>query len=211
MDEIKEKVFRYPQMVRNNEVLTCDYVKLAVDRFYYFMEREDIEFRQSKVDKVEKFMGMLKHFTGKHNNKPFTLEPWQYFIICNLFGFYYKGTNKRVTRNAYIEVARKCGKSALISAICLYCMIADGEANAEVGCIANARQQAKILFDASSNFIKPLDPKKKHFHILRDSITFPKTKSQLKVLSSDTTKLDGFNFSCFASDEMHENRDSKIW
>ena len=74
-----------------------------------------------------KFISKLKHFTGAHNGKPFELLPYQLWIVANIFGFYHKETDKRVVNYAYIELARKNGKTAFIGAILLYMLIADGE------------------------------------------------------------------------------------
>lgn len=138
---IDNKYIEYPTKILNGEILASKYIQLASQRFINWFDRKDIEFREDKVDKVINFISKLKHYTGKHNNKPFILQDWQKFIVSNIFGWYYKGTNKRVTKKVYIEVARKNGKSALISAIALYCLIADGENGAEVDVAANSRQQ----------------------------------------------------------------------
>ena len=138
-----DKYKLYPTKVINDEITSCKYIKLSCERFLNWFERDDIEFREDKVDKVINFIAKLKHYTGKHNSKPFILQEWQKFIVANIFGWYYIGTNKRVTKKVYIEVARKNGKSALISAIALYCLIADGENGAEVDVAANTRQQRK--------------------------------------------------------------------
>ena len=206
-----KKYYKYCNDVLNNTIITNEYVKLACQRFNRFIERDDIEFREAKVDRVIKFISNLKHYTGKSNGKPFILSDWQAFIIANIFGFYQKGTNKRVTKNVYVEVARKAGKSALISAIALYCLMADGENGSEVDCIANSRQQAKILFDMGVKFCKTIDSKQKYIKSYRDKIKFDATDSYMQVLSSDAATLDGFNSYLFVQDELHAAPNSKLY
>lgn len=206
-----KKYTKYADEVLNNKIITNEYVKLACKRFYRFLGRDDMIFKPKKVDKVVDFISKLKHFTGKSNGKRFILSDWQYFIIENIFGFYWKNTGKRVTKNVYIEVARKAGKSALISAIALYCLIADGENGSEVDCIANTRQQAKILFDMGKNFAKTIDGKQKYIKSFRDKITFDATCSYMQVLSSDAATLDGFNSYLFVQDELHAAPDSRLY
>jgi phage terminase large subunit-like protein len=208
---IDTKYKQYALDIVNNNIVACEYIKLACHRFLNWFDRDDIYFNSDKVDKVINFISKLKHYTGKHNGKAFKLQAWQEFIVANIFGWYWKETNKRVTKKVYIEVARKNGKSALISAIALYCLIADGENGAEVDVAANSRQQGKILFDMASNFIQGLDPSHKHFKPYRDKIKFDYTKSYLQVFAADATKLDGFNASCFCLDELHEAKDSKLY
>ena len=129
-----------------------------------------MEFKEDKVDRAILFISTLKHYTGKHSGKPFTLEGWQQFIIANIVGFYWKGTNTRRYTSSYIEVSRKQGKTALAAALCLYYLIADGEDGAEVLLAANSKEQAKIAFDMCSKFSKGLDSKGKYLTAYRADI-----------------------------------------
>lgn len=207
MDNLEYK--DYANKVLQGEIVACEYVKQACRRYLDFFNKYD--FRSEKVDKVVSFIQRLKHFTGKHNGKPFTLLPYQEWIIYNIFGFYHKGTNKRVTNYVYIELARKQGKTALAAAIALYMMVADGENGSEVEMVANSAKQAKICFDMSSNFLQSIDKKGKYFKRYRDKIKFDYTKSFLQILSSDASGNDGYNSNCFILDEAHEQPDSRLW
>ena len=129
----------------NGEIIASVYVKLACERFMSWFDNPEFEFKTKKVDKVVSFISKLKHYTGKSNGKPFILTDWQYFIVENIYGWYYKGTNKRVIKNVYIEVGRKSGKTTLLSAIALYAMIADGENGSEVDCVANTKMLICLL------------------------------------------------------------------
>lgn len=202
---------QYAKDVIDGKVVVCNYIKLAVERYNKWLERDDIEFRPEKVDKVIKFISKLKHFTGSHNQKPFILQNWQCWIVANIYGFYWKNTNERVTKNVYIEIARKNGKTAFAAALCLYALIADGENNSEVELIANSKKQATICFDMCSNFVKTLDPKKRYFKPYRDKIKFEHTKSFLQVLSSDSGNNDGWNSYFYVADEAHSYPDSKMF
>lgn len=204
-------ISNYVEKVLKGEIITNIYIKLACERFKKWESRDDIYYNEKKVKHVINFIKKFKHYTGKSNGLPFILEEWQVFIISNIFGWYYKDSNKRVIKNCYIEVGRKAGKSALISVIALYCLIADGENGSEVDCIANTRQQAKILFDMAVNFCKGVDPKQKFLKAFRDKIRFDVTKSFMQVLSSDAATLDGFNAYCFVQDEVHAAKDSKLY
>ena len=209
--QVDDKYLDYPKKVVNGEIIACTYVKLACQRYLDWMDREDIEFRPDKVDRVINFCSKLKHFTGRFNNKPFILEPFQKWMVCNIYGFYYKGTEERVIKNVWVELARKNGKSMWAAAMALYALIGDGEANAEVEFIANSRKQAQICFDMCSNMVSKLDPKHKIFKTYRDKIKFDKTKSFLQVLSSDSGANDGWNSSFFVADEVHSYPDSKMY
>ena len=199
----------YALGVVNGEIVANNYVKLACRRYLEFFERFD--FKTEKVEKVINFIGKLRHYTGSHNGKKFTLLSYQEWIIYSIFGFYYKGTERRVVNYAYIELARKNGKTALIMAICLYMLIADGENGSEVELVANSAKQATIGFKMASIFLSSIDKKGKYFKRYRDSIRFDTTNSVLQVLSSDASGNDGYNSYCFCLDECHEQPDSKLW
>lgn len=203
------KYVSYAQSVVDGEVVTCELIKLACKRYLDWFDKYD--FRPDKVDKVVNFISKLKHFTGKHNGKKFELQPYQLWIIANIFGFYHKGTEERVIKYCYIELARKSGKTALAAAIALYMLVADGENGSEVEMVANSRQQAKICFDMASNFLQTIDKKGKYFKRYRDKIKFDHTKSFLQVLSSDSSTNDGYNSYCFILDECHAQPDSRLW
>lgn len=206
---IDKKYTAYAESVINGEEVACLYVKQACKRYLDFFNKYD--FRQDKVERVVNFIYKLKHFTGKFKGQNFTLLPYQLWIVASIFGFYHKGTDKRVCNYVYIELARKSGKTALMAAICLYLMIADNEAAAEIELVANSAKQAKIAYNMCSIFLGGLDPKKKYFQRWRDNIQFPKTNSFIQVLSSDASGNDGFNSYAFLLDECHEQPDSKLY
>lgn len=207
---VDKKYTEYAEKVINGEIVACEYVKLACSRYLKLFQRKDVYFKSEKADKVINFISKLKHFTGSHNGKPFILQEWQKFIIYSIYGFY-KEDGTRLVRNAYIEVARKNGKTALVAAMCLYHLIADGENNAQVILSATSAKQAKICFDMCSNFLRPLDVKGKFFKRYRDTIKFDATTSSLHIVAADASKLDGYNASAFVCDELHEFTDGSVF
>jgi phage terminase large subunit-like protein len=75
------------------------------------------------------FFGHLRHSTGEWAHQPFGLQPWQQFVIGSLFGWK-RADGRRRFRTAYVEVARKNGKSAMLAGTALYALVADGEPGA---------------------------------------------------------------------------------
>lgn len=203
--------YQYAQDVTEGRVLVGEYIKLAVERFYCFIEREDLEFREDQVDRVIDFISLLRHYTGRHAGKPFILLPWQEFTIANIYGFYRKDDGERLITSVYIEIARKNGKSAFAAALCLYHLIADGEAGAAVYLAANSKDQVKdSSWPLCSKFARGIDPKSKRLEIFRDTVKFDLTDSTLKVLAADDRLLDGSNPSMFLLDEYHAARTSGV-
>ena len=212
-----EEVERYTTDILNGTIPAGVHLKNAVARFINDYQRsggsEDDanswEFREDAVVKVVNFIKKLKHFKGETSKKPFTLEPWQLFIIANLYGFWNKDGSRRF-QTAYIEVARKNGKTALVAALALYHLIADGEDGGEILFSANSLDQAKIAFSMVDGFALGYDPDEKQIRHRYKDIFYDKTNSFIKVLASDSNKLDGYNCSLGVVDEYHSAPDSKV-
>lgn len=202
--------YKYAEDVIQNKIVCCSNIKLACQRFQEDLNRDDLDFREDVVDRAISFISTMKHFKGKASGKKFILEPWQQFIVANIVGFYWHGTNDRRFTSSYIEVSRKNGKTALAAALCLYFLIADGEDGAEVDLAANSREQAKIAFDFCFEFAKQLDPSGKYLTSHLKGIKFNLNASTLKVFAADASKLDGFNASFGLIDEYHAAKNSKV-
>jgi len=100
------------------------------------------------------FIETLPHTKGKWARKDpqtgkvptISLEPWQCFVVCSIFGWVKKSNGKRRFRKCRIYVPRKNAKTTLLAAIGLYMLTADREPGAEVYCGATAEVQARTLF-----------------------------------------------------------------
>lgn len=203
--------YTYPQEVIEGKIVAGEYLKLACKRFFDLMEDDRYEFREKSVDKVIKFFTYLKHFKGRYAGKPFMLEPWQEWVIANIYGFYIKEADRRLIQNAYIEVSRKNGKTAFAAGLGLNSLLNDDEAGAEVYFAANSKDQVKkSAWPFASNFAKKFDPKGKYLRVHRDTIYYDRTVSSLMVLASDDSKLDGPDPSAWILDEYHAAKNNKL-
>ena len=199
----------YAKGVIDGTIVSGGLMVMAAKRFFADLDDPRFDFRADVVNRAVKFITMLRHFTGKSKGKPFILEPWQAFVVANIVGFYWAGTDNRRFSSSYIEVARKNGKSSLAAALCLYFLIADHEGGAEVLLAANSKDQAKISFDMCRNYADSIN-NGQWLRAFRADIFFDKTKSKLKVLAADDSKLDGFNCSFGLIDEYHAAKTSRV-
>jgi len=197
-----EKYTKYANDVLSGKVLAGYLIKLACKRYLEFLQRDDMEFREDMADKPVNFISKLHHTEGQFYKKPFILQDWQAFMIYAMFGLYWKGTDKRVCRNAYIQISRKCGKTSLASALALYGLIADGEAGAEIDFVAPSAEQTRIGFRAATNYAESIN-KNGILNCLRNTITFNPTKGRIRMMSSDAKLGDGFNPHFAIIDEYH--------
>ena len=208
---MKTRFYAYAVDVVDGRRVACKQVKQACQRFLNDLNDERFELRMDRIAHAVRFIGILKHFSGVANNKPFTLEPWQLFIVANVVGWYWKGTGKRRFNEAYVSIARKNGKTALFAALMIYFLLADGEPDATVLISANSREQAtRVDFQMVKGFLQKLDPKGKIVAAQRNQVKVAKTTNMMYVTASDASKLDGYNISACLVDEYHEADTSEV-
>lgn len=208
---IEEKnYYRYAREVEEGKIVACKPVRQACHRFLIDLKRQDLEFRERKADRGISFISRLKHFTGKASGKNFVLEPFQSFIVANLLGWYWRESGDRRFTSAYIEMARKGGKTALIAALAMYYFLGDGEDAAEIDIAANSYEQAKICFRFIQQYSRQLDRKGKELKVTRASVEMESNASFVNVFSSDDKGKDGFNASVGIIDEFHSARNTKM-
>lgn len=201
---------KYANDAVNDNIVVCEYIKLAAERYLFMRQDSRFEFRPDIVDRVVRFFGMLKHGTGKHANKPFILSPWQEFCVANIYGFVHPGTNERVCKSAYLEISRKNGKTAFGAGMALYNLIADGESEAEVDFAANSKDQSAIAYKITKTFIKSLKTDRIKLYSDYAIYSSGNTDSQINVFASDDSKLDGYNPSMYLLDEFHAAKNTKM-
>lgn len=186
-------------------------IRKSVERYLELSRREDIYVDYKSVDECIEFFYHLKHFKGKTAGQHFRLSNWQMYIILNVIGLRWRKDKTRVCREAYIQIARKAGKDAFMAGLALYMLIADGEASPEIACLANSREQSRILFDYINQFGKSIDSKGSFISFYKNYIALEANNGICKVYSADASKLDGLNISLAVIDEFHEAKDRKMY
>lgn len=91
------------------------------------------------------FPDVLRLNGGQFEDKPFHLHPSQAFKTGSLFGWK-RADGTRRFRRAYIEEGKGNGKSPWAAGTGMYCLLADGEARAEIYAAGKDKDQAMVLF-----------------------------------------------------------------
>jgi phage terminase large subunit-like protein len=134
-----------------------------------------------------------------------TLMPWQIFVLANLYGFK-RANGLRRFRLAYIEVAKKSGKSSMLAAQSLYHADpeGDGEPRAGVYMAATTRyQSASICFKEALRLRAASPDLVERSAAFKGAISFG--DSTLEVLASNSEKLNGLNISFGILDELGDH------
>lgn len=161
---------------------------------------------------IKFFPDVLRLNGGQFEGKPFVLHPSQAFRVGSLFGWKRKDGTRRF-RRFYDEEGKGNGKSPMLAGIGLFCMLADGEARAEVYAAGSKKEQAMVLFRDAVAMVDQSP-------LLSERITKSggnpvwnladvRTASFFRPISSDDGQS-GPRPSCALCDEVHEHRNGTV-
>ena len=117
----------YADEVLDGTITAGKYIKLAAARWKADLLRKDIYYDAVAAQHVVNFLTKYCDLTPL---------PWQCFMLANVYGFKLQASGLRRFRRVFVEIAKKQGKSTLMSSLGLYHLcpapLGDGERNAEV-------------------------------------------------------------------------------
>lgn len=150
----KETAIQYARDVLEGKRKAGKEVIMAAARFMKDLKREDLELRPKAPDLVIGIIEKLMvHKQGEDMsgrslvNTPLILQPWQVFIVYNLVGFYYKGTNDRRYKEAFIFVPRKNGKTLFVAGLAWGLAILERASGSKLYIVAASQKQAQQSFE----------------------------------------------------------------
>ncbi|MDT2360979.1 terminase large subunit [Enterococcus faecium] len=193
-------VQKYIDEVENGNILVCEKIQMAIDRHKKDIERSKRDdfpyyYEPKYTQNIVKFISMLP---DPKSGKPNKLALFQKFILGMLWGWRRKKDNTKRFRKAYLSLARKQGKSLIVSGIALYCLIYERNPRQarQIYATANKRDQAKIVFTMVKSQLKALRGKSKAIQkftkVLQNELTTT-DDSFMKPLSADADTLDGLD------------------
>ncbi len=203
----------YVDAVLNGEQPACRWVRLACERHRRDLEtghERGLYFDETAAKVAIAFFSMLRHWKGEWAGRPVILEPAQQFWIWSLFGWK-RADGSRRFRTAYLEVARKNGKTTIAAGIGLFLAFAEGEPGAEVYSTATKRDQARISHRDATEMVKKSPELARMIGIFRDNLHELKSGSKFEPLSSDHNTLDGLNAHGVVADELHAWSGLGLW
>lgn len=118
---------------------------------------------------------------------------------------------ERRPRYGYVQMARKNGKSFLAACMALYALVGDGEEGAEVYCVAGDERQARVVWNICRRMVELDTELAKRVYVYRDSLQYQAADSTLEPLPADAELRQGLNPSFVVFDEVHVQRDARLW
>ena len=212
----------YTEAVLEGKIVACRWLTLACRRFLDDLERiADADFgyyfdEDEAEAAVDFFPLFLRHYQGDLAGEPLFLEPWEQFIIANIYGWKRKVDGLRRFRKVYVSVARKNGKSILAVGIGLKGLLLDGEGGPRVVCAATKKAQARIVWDIAALTLKQNAELVREFGInISESLNATRisvvgTAADFIPLGQDSKTEDGHNIHVGIIDEYHEHPDAKM-
>lgn len=217
--QYKKVAIKYADDVINGNIIASDDVIAACKRFKKDLTRPDLELRTKQPDRVLSVIeGIFVHKQGEDINgvpllgKPLILQPWQIFIVYNLLGFWYKGTERRKYNEGWIEVARKNGKTSFIAALSIAYGLVQHKSGSKIYVVAAALKQALESFNFMlfslrySGLIDEFEIKNSYVeHSIK--CTFEKNGEpdgslEIQILASNPDVQDSFNCNFAIADEV---------
>ena len=200
---------------------SCHYIKQAVTRHVLdldYAEERGFYFDKAAGEQAIELFSLFRHTSGQWAKQPFKLQPWQAFLIYCLFGWKKKESGLRRFTKAYIEVAKKNGKSELAAGIALVGAFFDDEYGAEVYSAANKLDQASICWRAGvqmAKFMKADYPDdgldfEVHESFNNRKIFNREDGSFFAPVAADSKTLDGLRPHFAIIDEYHEAPDDGV-
>lgn len=209
-----ERALRYVNEVSEGKILVSRLVKLAVDRFKRDIERQNTKefpyhFDSNASDRFIMFAESTKLYSDKWAGKFLHLEDWQCFIFANVYGWK-KSDGRRRFRKAFLQVARKNGKSSMLSVVLLWDLMMVNGSQCYAG--ATKRDQSRILFRSLKQTIKQNSALSKRLKIYESTsrITNEPKGGFFEALASDNDRLDGLNPSCAVIDEIGSQKNMAL-
>lgn len=205
-----DPVTAYAQAVVAGEIPAGQWHRRACARHLFDLEQSQqatwpYVFDARYVADVERFFRLLRHYKGRWAGQPFTLEPWQQFLVGALLGWKHRESGRRRFRHAFIECCRGQGKSTLAAGIALLLAFVDGEPGAEGYCFATKRDQARIVFGAARRMVMMSSTLRRRIRVFQHSLHDEATASFLHPLGADADTLDGLRPHIAVGDEIHRH------
>lgn len=216
-DDYKDDAYKYCVMVLSGTFITCKDTRLACVRHLKDIKRSIADddfpyvYKPKRAKKVIKFMESLPDTKGQFHK----LALFQKFIVANVRGWFTDDDYLRY-KKAFISLARKGGKSLLVSGLVLYSFLFDNEPKEgrQLFTAANDKKQASIVFNMVAKqlmyFVSQVPELKKDVKKVRELLQNLKDGSYVMPLSRDTGAVDGFEPYLAVVDEYHAAKTNEM-
>jgi phage terminase large subunit-like protein len=207
-DSYSWRAYDYAKRVTGGKIPACLQARQACQRFIDDFARTDIVFDTYRVDHVCEFAEQMPHVVGPLAGEKIKLEPFQVFLLANLFGWLDSKTKLRRFREAFVLLPRGNAKSTIAAIIGLYMTFCLGQGGAQGFSGATSLDQANAVFTPAKAMVEmnPVLAEELGIETAARSIFQLSTSSSFKSVRAQT-KDGGIPWIAIA-DELHQAIDN---
>lgn len=208
-------VLEYANSVVEGRKVACKETVQMCQRFLRDLENHDYDFNPKDAEFVIQIIEKtFVHQKGEDmqgrplRGRPFLLEPWQKFVICNLLGFFHKGTKLRRYKEAFIMLARKNGKTPFVSALAWGLGLLERMSGAEIVIVGSLLKQALQSFNFLLYNLRNMG-EEKSFRVLDNNQEHSiygeigEGYMRIETLAGNSDRMDSLNTLIQILDELH--------
>ena len=211
--------YKYAKSVVDGDIKAGKYIILECERFLDDLEKQfeddfDWYFDLTVYDFIISFQDFFKFADGIKAGQPMKMAKFQEWIVGNIFCWKHKEHGYVRFTKAYIQIARKQGKSLLLGYVgFIKSLLYD---YAQINCVASKRDQAEIVVKEIKKMLDKAIPQvKQRFTVYGkakiNKIMCEVTLSEIAPLSADANTLDGLGIDCAIVDEFGIHKDYSLY
>jgi phage terminase large subunit-like protein len=206
----KYSYHEYAEDVRSGRILVCRAVRKAVDRWYKDFERIERDpdcpfvFSEKEAQRIINFTRLTRLRTGEL----FEPESWQQWLLAAMYGFRRKSDGFRRFEKAYIQIAKKNGKTQLGTVLEMFDLVT--EPKAEVYGIATDKLIADRPFKDAKELVESSPELQEIISTRFNEISCPRTGGIFRALSSEDNK-NGLGASFVLADEYAFHKSNAVF
>lgn len=220
--DFQEAVDRYVDGVLSGEIIACDEIRLACERYLRDLQNPKWEFRAEPASEIIAIIETtICHQQGEFldasplRGTPFLLLDYHMFIVFNVMGFYVRGTKERRFKEVMDFIPRKNIKTTFAAALAWALALYERRSASKVYEVGGALKQALEGFD----FLK--------YNLRRNKLTVDYDQESglriidnnmersisgdvgedgyisINALAASFEKMDSFNANIILADEAH--------
>lgn len=195
-------ILTYYQGIRDGSITVGKWIKLLYEKIVDGIDSGAYIFDQKKANRAINFIErFVKHNKGPLAPGPLILALWQKAALSLIYGIVDE-EGKRIFREVFLVVGRKCGKTLLAAGIMAFESFYDGEFGSEIYCVAPKLDQSDLVYsaweftkDKNPDFLKRTKKRKTDYLL-------PATNTTVKKIAFNEKKADGYNPMLTVADEM---------
>ena len=208
------KTIQYANNVVNGNIIANKYIKILCRRFLDDLKAQDKKdfpyfFDEKTMDVIAVVIKEMRHVKGDKAGEPIVLEPWQEFILSNLYCWKRKTDKKRRYQFLFLFTGKGNGKTIIDSAICVLDVLFTRGGESLI--VAARKEQSLIAFDNIKYFIKNSEVLAAYLDFTHSAVFNKQLAANIKAHSGRPDGLNGKNLSLCVIDEIAEIKSYELF